>query len=264
MQKPTRVVSLDYCADQYVLTLADRGDIVGLSPDATRDFSYMAETARGLHQVRPSAEEILALRPDLIVRSYGGDPRAVAFFERAGIKIHQIGWSENFASVRTNVQQAANALGQTARGDAVVAQFDLRLGDLKPAKGVSTLYVTGGGITTGSGSMIDLMMKTAGLTNFQTQPGWKPLPLEQLAGQQPQLIAAAFFSDANLSREYWSSARHPVIAKAMKDLPVVHLNSATTSCAGWFVMDAIEALATAGVGVERDETKSTQAELRQP
>ncbi|PZU18112.1 MAG: iron ABC transporter substrate-binding protein, partial [Citromicrobium sp.] len=30
---PRRIVSLDYCADQYVLKFADREDILALSPD---------------------------------------------------------------------------------------------------------------------------------------------------------------------------------------------------------------------------------------
>jgi iron complex transport system substrate-binding protein len=244
--KPQRIVSLDFCADQFVLKLADRDNIVGLSPDATRDFSYLADQAAGLPQVRPTGEEILALRPDLIVRSYGGDPKAVAFFERAGIKVHQIGWGDDFEAVRRNVQQAADALGQSARGTAVVAEFDQRLANLKPANKVSTLYVTAGGITTGSGSMIDLMMTTAGLTNFQSQRGWGALPLERLAHERPQLIAAAFFNDGALTREYWSSARHPLIANALADLPIAQLRGATTACGGWFVMDGVEALAKAG------------------
>ena len=81
-----RIVSLDFCADQYVLKLADREQILAVSPDAVREFSYMRETAQGLPTVRSVAEDVLILKPDLVVRSYGGGPKAGDFFERAGKK----------------------------------------------------------------------------------------------------------------------------------------------------------------------------------
>lgn len=246
---PKRIVSLDYCADQFVLKLADRSKIVALSPEATRDFSYLRQQAVGLFGVRPSAEEVLALKPDLIVRSYGGEPHSVAFFERAGIKVHQIGWGGDFEAVRTNVRDAAAAMGQTSRGEAVIKDFDKRLENLVPAEGVSTLYVTSGGVTTGKGSLIDLMMTHAGLTNFQIQPGWNPLPLERLATTRPDMLATAFFDDSALARDYWSSARHPIIREALSNIPVAALDGATTACGGWFIMDAIEALAKQGNAV---------------
>ena len=87
------VVSLDYCADQFVLKFVDRENILALSPDATASFSYMKEAAIGLPTIRPRAEDVLLLKPEIVVRSYGGGPLASAFFERTGIKIVQIGYA---------------------------------------------------------------------------------------------------------------------------------------------------------------------------
>ena len=250
LQHPKRIVSLDFCADQFVLKLADRGDIIALSPDATRDFSYLRDQASGLKRVRPTAEDVLALAPDLIVRSYGGGPSATAFFERAGVKVHQIGWGDDFDAVRTNVRAAADAMGQSQRGDSVVAAFDQRLAAIKPASGVSSLYLTSGGVTTGSGSMIDLMMRTAGLTNFQHGAGWNPIPLERLVSDRPQMMATAFFSPAALIRNYWSPSRHPIAQDALRRAPIAALDGSTTACAGWFVLDGVERLATEGRKVQ--------------
>ncbi|HBJ94399.1 MAG TPA: iron ABC transporter substrate-binding protein, partial [Hyphomonadaceae bacterium] len=69
-----RIISMDYCADQYVLALAEREDILALSPDADKTFSYLRDQADGIPQIRPVAESVLAAQPDLIVRSYGGGP----------------------------------------------------------------------------------------------------------------------------------------------------------------------------------------------
>jgi iron complex transport system substrate-binding protein len=252
---PTRVVSLDYCADQFVLKLADRADIVALSVDAGRDFSYMHREAKGIPTVRATAEDVLALNPDLVVRSYGGGPRVQAFFERAGVKVHQIGWGDDFEAVRTNTREAAAALGQGARGDAVIAEFNKRLANIEPASGVTALYMTPGGITTGSGSMIDLMMTTAGLTNFQTKEGWNPLPLEHLTQNRPDMAASAFFGENRGQQEYWSAARHPVAVDILHDLPVAALDGSTTACAGWFVLDAVDVLAWQGRAVQEQKQR---------
>ena len=56
--KPLRIVSLDYCADQYVLQFVPRENILAISPDGTADFSYMRETAAGIPTVRPIAENV--------------------------------------------------------------------------------------------------------------------------------------------------------------------------------------------------------------
>jgi iron complex transport system substrate-binding protein len=244
--RPMRIVSLDYCADQFVLKLADRADIVALSPDATRSFSYLRDEAKGMRQVRASAEDVLALRPDLIVRSYGGGPGAEAFFERAGVKVHQIGWGDDFDAVRTNVADAAKAMGQSARGQIVIEQFDQRLASLEKSAPLTTLYLTPGGVTTGSGSMVDLMMRQAGLTNFERRAGWHPISLEQLVRAKPDLVAKAQFGADTDHQDQWSVSRHPVMQDLLAKVPVAQFDGATTSCAGWFVLDGVEAIANRG------------------
>jgi iron complex transport system substrate-binding protein len=254
--RPKRIVSLDFCADQYVLKLADRGDILALSKDATSDFSYMRKEARGIKTVRSTAEDVLALDPDLIVRSYGGGPNAKAFFEQAGVKVHQVASSQDFDDLRKAARDAALAFGQIDKGEALVADFDRRLAAIKPASNVTALYMTPSGITTGPGSMVDLMMTRAGLINFETQKGWNQLPLETLALKKPDMAITAFFQDQTIGRDNWSSARHPVAMNIMRQLPVAALDGSTTSCGGWFVMDAIEALAQKG--------RAVQAQKQQP
>jgi iron complex transport system substrate-binding protein len=244
--KPTRVVSLDYCADQFVLKFADRRTIAALSPDATRSFSYMRADAEGMPSVRPSAEEVLALQPDLVVRSYGGGPALEAALERAGVRVHQIGWVDGFDAIRANMRAAASAVGQPARGEAAVAAFDARLAAIAPARGASALYVTSGGVTSGPDGMIGALFDAAGLTNMQTRPGWNPIPVERLAREQPQVVATAFFDGAVRGQDFWSAARHPVVTQAINSRPQARLDAATVSCGGWFAADAVEALAAAG------------------
>lgn len=243
---PQRIVSLDFCADQYVLKLADREDILALSPEAVMEHSYMREAARGMPVVRPLAEDAIALQPDLIVRSYGGGPNAEAFFERAGIPVLTVGWAGDIDAIRRVTREMAEALGVPERGEALVAEIDARLASL-PAREASgrTLYMTPTGVTAGRGTMIDELMAAAGMVNFETRVGWHELPLERLAGETPDAVASSFFDADALGQDIWSAARHPVARAQMETLPVTKLSGAWTACGAWFALDAVEALAGA-------------------
>ncbi|WP_300380740.1 ABC transporter substrate-binding protein [Henriciella sp.] len=246
--RPMRIVSLDYCADQYVLKLADREQVLALSPDATRDFSYMRDHAQGLPTVRPVAEDVLILKPDLVVRAYGGGPNATAFFERAGIPVLNVGWasnvdSEEVGSIPNIIRHMADGLGHPGRGRKLVAEFRTRLTELQArTDGKSALYMTPAGVTSGPGSMVHEMLLAAGLENFQTEPGWRSIPLEALAYDQPDLIAAAFFGTLTNHPDAWTPMKHPVASNLLEDKTVVQLEGSWTACGGWFILDAIEAL----------------------
>lgn len=244
---PTRIVSLDYCSDQFVLKLADRSQILALSKDATKEFSYMSKEAAGIPNVRSQAEDVMVLRPDIIARSYGGGPDAKGFFERAGLPIAQLAFADDYNGIIANIRDMAKAFGHPERGEALVAEFEARLAAIKTTKvSPSALYITPAGVTGGEGTMIDLMMDSAGLSNFQEQDGWNPIPLERLARERPDMVIAATFSTKTSQVDGWSPSRHPVARAQTKGQTILPLNGALTSCGGWFVIEAIEAMATPG------------------
>ena len=239
-----RIVSLDFCADQYVLKLIEPERILALSPDAREAISYLKDKAQDIPSVRPSAEDVLQLKPDLIVRSYGGGAGAESFYQRAGIPVVNIGWAGNFQSIKTVTRNVAQELGEQMRGDAIVEDIDKRLAAIKPrATKRKALYMTPSGTTAGTESFVHEVLTAAGLDNFQTQFGWRDIPLERLAYEQPDIIAAAFF-DTDIETT-WSAIRHPIARAQVKTQPAVQLKGSWMSCGAWFAMDAVEALASA-------------------
>lgn len=242
---PQRILSLDYCADQFLLELADRSQILALSPDAEKDFSYLRADASGLQQVRPRGEEVLALQPDLVLRSYGGEANLVELLSRAGTPIAQLQYADDFPGIEQNIRAMAKAVGHPERGERVVRDMRTRLARAAAAPGPSrrVLYVTAAGVTTGDDSLVGRILNAAGLENFESTPGWRPIPLERLATEQPDLVAAAFFGSSSDHAASWSEARHPIVQQLLRERPTVILDGAWTSCGGWFVLDAVEALA---------------------
>ena len=243
--RPSRVVSLDFCADQYVLKMIEPERILAVSPDAKAPFSYMRDKATGLRSVRSAAEDVMILRPDLVVRSYGGGPNAAAFFQKAGVPVLNVGWADDIDGIKRVISEMAQGLGVPARGAKIIANMEARLAALKiQPQNNKVLYMTPSGTTTGAGSLVHHMLEKAGLENFQTEPGWRSLPLERLAYERPDMVAAAFFDTNRLEKDAWSAMRHPVARAQIRQLPTVALKGSWMSCGAWFSLDAIEALAS--------------------
>ena len=65
-----RIASMNVCTDQLLLTLADPEQILGLSRYSRDRFqSWAADDARRYRILSGSAEDILVIRPDVVVAS---------------------------------------------------------------------------------------------------------------------------------------------------------------------------------------------------
>lgn len=239
-----RVFSADYCADQLVLALADRGQIAALSVDAEKDFSYLREASHGLPQARAGAEEIHASNAGLVLRTWGGDAIRI---ERLGVRVVTLGYAADVSAIKENVRVAARALGQIERGERLAGEIDKRLAALKAKgpTGVEALYVTPGGVTAGAGTIIDAIFNAAGVQNIAAKNGltdWPPLSAETLIDDPPQFIVTGFFSANSERIDHWSATRHPAIRRAIEQAPHVELAADTLACPGFFSLDAAETI----------------------
>lgn len=239
MAQPQRIVSLDYCADQYVLGLARREQIAALSPLARSDYASLASEAEGLPLIRADIEAVLAARPDLVVRSWGGDGRLVATLERLGIAVHEIGYVTGFDDVRREVRAASEAFAAPETGEAVLARMDAALESVEASIPQTALYVTPGGVTAGEGTFVDAIIRAAGLDNASRQPGWTDLPLEAVAAATPDIIVTGFMNGGTEGVNVWSASRHPVMRRALKQRPAISLDTGILSCASWLAADEV-------------------------
>lgn len=208
----------------------------------------MRAEAAGIPTVRPRTADVLALQPDLVVRTYGGGHDIADFMQQSGVPVIQIGFPQSIQEVREEVLRVGTELGKQIEAAELVASMDRRLKALadKPKPDHEVLYMTPAGVTAGEGTLVHELIVAAGLENLQDRPGWNPLPLERLAYERPDMIAAAFFESATNHIDNWSAARHPVAQAQLRELPVVALEGSWTSCGGWFLLDAVEALAEPG------------------
>ena len=122
-----RVVSLDQCADQYVLALSPREDIAGLSTRARADDSYLREKARGLPIVRADTEAILGASPEVVIRLWGGSQELLADLARRRVRIVRLDDARDFEGVRANIRRVAQALREEEGGERLIGEMDAKL-----------------------------------------------------------------------------------------------------------------------------------------
>ena len=228
-----------------MLALSPRGAIAGLSRRADDGDSPMAARARGLPLRRVTLETALAVRPELVVRVYGGDARLVEALERRGVRVLTLEDAADFEGVRRNMRRVGDALGERAAAEAMVARMDRRLARAAGAwKGQRAIYLTPSGFTAGPGTLPDEILRAAGLVNVTTQPGYAEAPLERLTLDPPAAVVAGFFDTQAYANASWSPGRHAVMQRLIRERMVTHVPGRLIACANWGAAEAAELLAS--------------------
>lgn len=190
---PVRVVSMNLCADELVLRLADRHQVLAVTYLA-RDprGSTVASEAFGLPVTRGLTEEVVALKPDLVIAGAFTTRTTVGMLKRVGAPVLELGVPSDLDGVRAQIRQVAAALGHPERGEAMAAALDARLAALVPARRpLRALGMRPHAFTVAPGGHGDALIRAAGLVNVSAEIGrdrFGQVPLEAAALANPDLI----------------------------------------------------------------------------
>ncbi len=244
---PSRVVSIHLCADQLVLALAERGQIASVSWLATDvRRSHMAKAAAGLRLNNGSAEEIVALRPDLVLAGFRSGRATVGALRKLGYRVVDLEFADNFDVVRRQTRKVAGLLGRAARGEALIAEMDSRLAraaaDVPALRPVAAIYQPMG-FTSGRGSLEHALMTAAGFENLAAQRGMGALghlPLESLVMAKPAVLINWMGNDPapSLARSFYD---HPALSAG--PWRTLALPNMYWACGAWYSALAVEQLA---------------------
>lgn len=247
-EQDRRFMSVDYCADQYVMALAERSDVVAVSREADTEYSYLASKASTYKKVRPTIEEILMEDPELVVRQWGGGYGASQFMERLNLPVAQVSFAQDLEATRYDLTNIGKALEGHASAQTILSDMNARLAKLRRATAAITepktaIYITPGGLTSGAGTFIDVILREAGLANLiasMEHKGWTEMNLEMLIQNPPDVFVGAFFDLKSNHVNQWSVARHHLLRQMMTETPTVLVPGRMVACSAWFAVDAIE------------------------
>jgi len=231
--KPLKVVSLDQCADQYVLGLVPRDQILALSARARLNDSNFRDRAETVRRIRPDLESILALNPDVVVRTWGGDLDLIKALERHHIKILNINDISNYNQAKPELFRVARELGQEAGAGIEARRFDQAMAAIRPVgNGRTVLYYTPGGFSAGPDTMAGDILQRLGFKLETQNKGFFYLSPEVLLSMKPDAYALAFYDDRYAMRRV--PGRNPLVRARIAATTNFTLPEQTLSCSGWF------------------------------
>ncbi len=245
----SKVASAGLCADQVVLPLVERDRVAGVSFQATdTTVSLVADQAKGLPVVAPSAEALILAGADTVVLNTFGDGKTKALLEKLGVTVLRVPYDARLAGIPQSLRHLGKDMGAAARAEALATNFESRMDRLRAARpGTSVLaaYYRPDGGSAGLETYVAESMQAAGYRSLASHlgiKGWRRLELEDLILNPPDAFVTSFFErDENAVRR--SFGRHPVLRRMLATAPVVQVPGRMWGCGGWPVAVAAEHMA---------------------
>jgi iron complex transport system substrate-binding protein len=200
-RQPTRIVSATLATDEILLALVEPERLLAVTYLATdARISNAAERAAAVpHKIRADAEQILALRPDLVFVASYLRGEVVRLLQDAGLAVFQFREFDSIGAIQHNIRLVARAVGEEARAEALIAAMQARLqavaAQRRPdAPRPRVLYWGAPGYTAGRGTSVDDIIRHAGGENAAAAlgiVGFAPLSAEQALALNPEVVVGA-------------------------------------------------------------------------
>ncbi|GFE74737.1 ABC transporter substrate-binding protein [Novosphingobium sp. TCA1] len=240
---PRRIVSLNLCADQLLVALADRSQIAGLTRYASDpNMSDVAGAAASLPVFGGAAEEVLAADPDLVIGMPARRNPAIAVLKKQQYRSLDLKSAHDYEGILKSIRDVARAVGHPERGEALIARMNAQLARLpKGSSGKVAAYYQRRGYLTGTGTLIDDLMTRVGLVNLAGKlgkPSLSQMSLEEMAAAQPDFIVIDSATQ-KVTDQGTEMLHHPIL----RGIPRIAIPQAWTVCGGPAYVKAARAMA---------------------
>lgn len=256
--KPQRIVSINVCTDQLLLTLVERERIVSLSHLAADPYSsWVGSEADGLYLNRGTAEEVIALDPDLVVAAPSGFRPTVAILDRLGYTVVEVPLASSLDGIASNLLVLADAVGERDAADTLVAEFRAEIQRLTYRRiGPRPLFVSYevDGWMTGSDSIVADVARTAGFEPLGDRLGFsggRRMSLEELLILEPDLLDLGhpWGRPPALVSE---TMRHPALRALLERTTLIDVPDPLWICGSAHTLEALRILRRARDDLEPD------------
>ncbi|MGY4155952.1 iron complex transport system substrate-binding protein [Bradyrhizobium sp. USDA 4461] len=243
-----RIVSMNVCSDQLVLSLADPDQILGLSR-FSRDAwqSWAAEKARNFLRLSGEAEDVLLLKPDIVVVSLF-DKRATRDLLKAhGLHLAEFTVPRTLDEVRDQIRAMGDVVQHPDRAELEIARLDAAIARARAvasAHHYRVLPLERRGFVSGDNSLINSLLAATGLTNAAGELGLGAggfASLEAIVKLRPDFILVSEAGD-RAEDEGRAFLLHPALERFYPERRRIVLPERLTVCGGVMLADALDRL----------------------
>jgi len=243
-EPPHRVASLNLSADEVLSAILPPGRLVSVTrwADVQGTSNVVGRVDPRVHRfVKADMEQLVALRPDLVVVSEYTDADFLKLVERSGLRVHRMLGLHTLPGIRGAILDLGRAVGEEAAGRSLVARFDAKLAELgrrlTGAARPRVLYWSSN-MTAGADTAIGSLIEAAGGVNVGREIG--------VVGIAPPGAERAFVADPDVVLVgTWPEARealtsHPLLsqARAVREGRIVALPTERVVALSQFTADA--------------------------
>jgi iron complex transport system substrate-binding protein len=242
-----RIASINLCTDQLLLAIADRDQILGLSPYA-RNARSGAAPARleGLRLLSGQAEDLLILRPDITVSSQFTRRATREMLLAQGLRLEEFALVRTVDEARDQVRRMGVLAGQPARAEALVESIDTALAEARASaqrQRLRVLPLQRRGWVSGTQTLTSSILDTLGLANVAEELGLRAggfVGLEAIVAAQPDFILISA-QDGPVEDQGRAFLVHPALAHYARDNRRLVLSDRLTLCGGAGLVEALNA-----------------------
>ena len=215
--KPQRVASINLAADEVLVALLPPARLVSVTrwADEKGTSNVVGRVPAPVHRfVKADLEQLVSLRPDLVVVSEYTDADFLKQLELTGLRFHRMQGLTSIPGVRAAILDLGRAVGEEEAARVLVARFDSVLADLhRRLEGVKrprVLYWSSG-MTAGADTAIGALIEVAGGVNVGHEMG--------VSGIAPPGVERVFVADPDVvlvgtwPRAQEDLTEHPLLQK---------------------------------------------------
>lgn len=200
------IVSLDLCADQWVLGLTHREEIHSISYLAQdKELSYLAAQAQGLPTHSGTLENFLDPSIKIII---GYEPISIPvkkLCRKRGILLIELSYPQSFDELKKQILLLTRLFHKEPQGEKWIRQLASFKKD--PSRGTAVFYGTQG-LSPGNHTLFNDILNAAGYDNlYEYKKGWTYNPVESLLSAA---LSALFFLDPPPATSLWAHLKKKI------------------------------------------------------
>jgi iron complex transport system substrate-binding protein len=243
-----RIVSINLCTDQLLLPLADAAQILGLSRfshDAWQ--SWAADDARRFPSLSGGAEDVLMLKPDVVVASLFDKRSTRELLKAQGLRLAEFSVPRNLDEVKAQIREMGEIVRHQDRAEVEIARLDAAMMRARRAveeRRYSVLPLSRRGWVSGSDSLVSSLLTETGLFNAAADLGLGQggfASLEAIVHAKPDFLLLSEAGD-RAEDDGRAFLLHPALERFYPPSKRIVIPERLTVCGGVMLADALDVL----------------------
>jgi len=243
-----RIVSMNVCSDQLLLTLADPEQILGLSRFSRDGWqSWAADRARRYPVLSGGAEDVLVAKPDIVVASLFDKRSTRELLKANGLHLAEFTVPRTLDEVKDQIREMGEVVQHPDRARAEIARLDAAIVRARQAatdKHYRVLPLSRRGWVSGRDSLVSSLLTETGLLNPAGELGVAFggfASMEAIISLKPDFILVSEAGD-RAEDDGRAFLLHPALERFYPSEKRIVIPERLTVCGGVMLAEALDVL----------------------